>query len=748
MKFNLFFMLCLLPIFLWGQNISGNVSDEKNNPLMGVNIFWEGTSKGVTTDTDGNFTIASVSDSNTLIFSYIGFKTQKVIVKPSEKLQIRLLPETDLDEVVVSHKKQTTVRSKYQVANLQVMSHQELLKAACCNLSESFSTNPSIDVHFSDAVTGNKQIKMLGLTSPYILMAEENVPAIRGASQAYGLSFIPGTWIESIQITKGAGSVTNGYESISGQINYEILKPATNTPIFFNAYAANDGRFELNNHLNHHFSDKCSATLFIHGNLRKQKSDHNSDGFLDHPIGNQINILNRWQFLDAEKGWVSFLNLHYMKDEKQGGMTSFSPKMHRNTTKAWGSEINTEKISALSKIGYVFPEISHRSFGFQNAFQSYNQNSYFGLNQYNVKHNSFFSNLMYNSIIENVKHKFSTGLNFIYDHFDESVTVNFSKDFTRTDYSFGAFFEYTYDNLDNFSLVGGLRADSHNQMGTFLTPRLHLRYNPWEGSTLRASAGRGKRMANFFTENQQFFASNRHVLFTENSEKLYQKPSETAWNYGVSLVQSFYIFSNKAELAIDFYRTEFQEQIVVDMDNSPQQLWFYKLNGKSFSNSLQAELSTTPLKGVDLRMAYKWNETKTSYLSGTYQKALTPEHRFFTNLAYQSPTKKDGYWKFDLTYNWLSKQRFPSTLSNPKAYQMGNYAPDFSTFNAQITKVFSNHFEIYFGGENLGGYKQHHSILAADAPFGNYFDSTLIYAPTFGRMFYTGLRYSIGHPKK
>ncbi|WP_404811793.1 TonB-dependent receptor domain-containing protein [Capnocytophaga canimorsus] len=748
MKFNLFFMLCLLPIFLWGQNISGNVSDEKNNPLMGVNIFWEGTSKGVTTDTDGNFTIASVSDSNTLIFSYIGFKTQKVIVKPSEKLQIRLLPETDLDEVVVSHKKQTTVRSKYQVANLQVMSHQELLKAACCNLSESFSTNPSIDVHFSDAVTGNKQIKMLGLTSPYILMAEENVPAIRGASQAYGLSFIPGTWIESIQITKGAGSVTNGYESISGQINYEILKPATNTPIFFNAYAANDGRFELNNHLNHHFSDKWSATLFIHGNLRKQKSDHNSDGFLDHPIGNQINLLNRWQFLDAKKGWVSFLNLHYMKDEKQGGMINFIPKNHRATTKVWGSEINTEKISALSKIGYVFPEISHRSFGFQNAFQSYRQDSYFGLNKYDVQHNSFFSNLMYNSIIENVKHKFSTGLNFIYDHFDESVAVNFSKDFARTDYSFGAFFEYTYDNLNDFSLVAGLRADNHNQMGTFLTPRLHLRYNPSEGSTLRASVGRGKRMANFFTENQQFFASNRGVLFAENSESLYKKPSETAWNYGVSWVQSFYVFSKKAELAIDFYRTDFQEQIVVDADNSPQQLWFYRLNGKSFSNSLQAELSTTPLKGVDLRMAYKWNDIKTSYLSGTYQKALTPEHRFFTNVAYQSPTKKHGYWKFDLTYNWLSKQRFPSTISNPKAYQMGSYAPDFSTFNAQITKVFSHHFEIYFGGENLGGYKQHHSILGADAPFGSYFDSTLIYAPTFGRMFYTGLRYNIGHPKK
>lgn len=740
----IFIIGILFPFFAFSQEYStGKVIDENNEPLSGASVYWEGTSIGVSTDEMGTFTIKKNEKTNKLTFSYVGYNSKTIMITSNESLVVQLQPENTLEEVVVTHARAATVRSKYQVANLQTMSGKELLKAACCNLSESFSTNPSIDVNFSDAVTGTKQIRMLGLTSPYILMAEENIPAVRGASQAYGLSFVPGTWVESIQITKGAGSVINGYESISGQINYEILKPATDIPFFLNLYAGSDSRLELNAHVNQKVSDKISTTLFAHGNVLNQKADHNHDGFIDHPKGNQINLLNRWQYVDSEKGWVSFLNMNYMKDERQAGQMAFNPKKDKLTTNAWGSEINSERFNVSNKIGYVFPEVSHRSIGFQNAFQSHKQNSYFGLNQYDIHQKGFYSNLIYNSIISNVKNKFAAGLNFVYDDYNELVSTNLIADFSRIDKSIGAFFEYTYDNLDNFSLVAGVRVDSHNNLGKFITPRLHLRYNPWEGATLRASAGRGKRAANIFAENQQLFASSRQFQIIDNGGKLYGLNPEIAWNYGGSFIQSFKLFGKNAEFALDAYRTHFENQAVVDVDNSPQQVVFYDLDGTSFANSFQAEFSISPLRHFDFKTAYKYYDVQTQYATGRKEKALTPKHRFFANVAYETPHRNHKNWKFDFTYNWLGEQRIPTTATNPAAYQLGDYAPAFATMNFQITRAFSHEFEIYLGGENIGDYKQENGILAANDPFGMYFDSTMLYAPTFGRMFYAGLRFKI-----
>ncbi|WP_172917367.1 carboxypeptidase-like regulatory domain-containing protein [Capnocytophaga canis] len=747
MKKYIFMLLGILPIGIFSQEyVKGNVFDQEKQPMTGVNVYWEGTSIGVSTNDEGGFTIKRTEKTNVLIISYIGFETERLTITSSTPLEVILKAENNLDEVVVTHKRATTIRAKYQIANLQTMSSGELLKAACCNLSESFSTNPSIDVNFSDAVTGNKQIKMLGLTSPYILMAEENIPTLRGALQAYGMSFVPGTWIESIQITKGAGSVINGYESISGQINYEFLKPATDIPFFLNLYGSQDSRFEINAHLNHKISPKLSTSILTHGNITRQKNDHNHDGFLDMPIGNQINVLNRWQYTDNENGWVSFLNLNYMKDERQAGQLNFDPSKEKKSKKNWGSEIDSEKLSVSNKIGYVFPDASYKSFGFQNAFLSHRQNSYFGMNQYDIHQKSWYSNLLYNSIISNTKNKFATGFNIVYDDFYEWIDSNFEANYSRIDKSIGVFFEYTYDNLDNLSLVAGVRADSHNHLGNFITPRFHLRYIPWNESTLRISAGRGKRMANIFAENQHLFISNRDFNIIQKNDKIYGLNPEIAWNYGISFLQSFHILNRKAELVIDWYGTSFENQVVIDLDNSPQQVWFYDLEGKSFANSFQAEFSLSPIQGLDVKSAYKYYDVKTQYIKNQMEKPLTPKHRFFVNIGYETEEKHEknhSKWKFDLTYNWVGKQRLPSTKQNPTPYRLEDYAPSFGIFNAQITKVFSHNFEIYLGGENIGNYKQDNGILAANDPFGSFFDATMLYAPAFGRMIYGGLRLKI-----
>ena len=472
----------------------------------------------------------------------------------------------------------------------------------------------------------------------------------------------------------------------------------------------------------------------------------NDDGFLDNPLAKQINILNRWQYTDASKGWVSFINLKYMNDQKQTGELDFDPKKGKGMTDYWGSEINTERMDISTKLGYVFPNIPYQSIGFQNAYNSHNQESYFGLNQYNIKQKSYYSNLIFNSIISNTMNKFTTGLNFAYDQYEEFVNI---ADYSRIDNSIGAFFEYTYDNSSNFSLIAGGRVDNHNRLGFFVTPRFHIRYNPWDKGVLRASAGRGKRSANIFAENQPLFASSRALNILDTNGKIYGLNPEVAWNYGFSFSQGFLFFSKKADAGIDFYRTDFSNQVVVDLYAIPiaigtQQANFYNLKGQSYANSLQLDFNLELIKHLDLRTAYKYYDIQTDYSSGKLERPLQAKYRFFANLAFQTHIIEKGkQWKFDFTYNWIGAQRLPNTSTNPLPDRLSDYSPSYSLMNMQITIVFSTIFEIYFGGENIGNYKQEKAIIGSDNPFGTTFDASILYAPVFGQMYYAGLRFKI-----
>ena len=659
------------------------------------------------------------------------------------------MAQDTLQVVKVQATRDKLQKSLLKTANTTVITSKELLKAACCNLAESFETNPSIDVSFSDALTGTKQIKMLGLTSPYLMITEENIPSVRGASQVYGLSFTPGTWVESIQITKGAGSVVNGYESISGQINTELLKPLKDNRFFLNAYASTDSRYEINTHANHKFSPKLATSFYFHGNTRIAKLDFNDDDFLDSPLGKQVNFTNRWQYANPETGWVSFLNFKYLKDQKQTGMIDFNPYFDKLTTNHWGSEIKTNRLDVSSKIGYVFKDMPYQSIGFQNAFNRHDQQSYFGLNTYDIKQQSYFSNLIFNSIINNTYHKFSTGLNFAYDKYEEFVNRT---DVGRADYSAGAFFEYAFDNSEKLSYTLGGRVDAHNRLGVFFTPRFHLRYNPSEKSVFRFSAGRGKRTANIYAENQPLFASSRVMkvqdfsgnLLNQNAKFAYGLAPEIAWNYGVSYTHNFYIFDKKANVTLDFYRTDFQNQVVVDLYSSPQKALFYNLDGKSVANSLQLEFNSQIIEHFNMRSAYKYYDISTDYISGNAQNPLQAKHRFFGNLEYESHRNDEGQnWKLDATINWIGAQKLPFTASNPAKDRLPEFSNSYSTLTVQATLIFSKTFEVYFGAENLTNIRQDKAILGTDNPFGSNFDASIVYQPIFGQAFYGGLRFKI-----
>lgn len=726
------------------QTLRGMIMD-RNNPkdnlgVFGANVYWLNTQIGTTTNEKGWFEIPYKSTYKKLVVSFVGYKTDTISITSLEPLHHFLTPENELDEIKVASRKKPTQKSFIQTANVFTVNSDELLKAACCNLAESFETNPSIDVNFSDALTGTRQIQMLGLKSPYLLITQENIPSIRGAAQVYGLTFTPGTWVESIQITKGAGSVINGFESISGQINAELVKPLTDKKFFLNAYGSLGGRLELNTHINKKVSEKWQTGLYVHGNYRGTKFDNNDDGFLDFPLMQQINIMNRWQYIDAAKGWVSFINVRYMQDEKQTGELDFDPERDRGSTNFWGSEIDTRRFDFSSKLGYVFPELPFQSFGFQFAYSNHEQDSYFGLNVYDVQHQSIYSNLLFNSIIGDTRSKFTTGVSFTHDSYQELVNTT---PYNRAENSVGVFFEYAYDNAEDFSFTAGLRVDTHNLLGTFITPRFHIRYVPWERGVLRASAGQGRRSANIFGENQQLFGSSRQINVQSVGGRIYGLSPEIAWNYGVSYLQGFRVFGQKGDITFDYYRTDFQNQVVVDWEN-PQEIAFYNLEGSSYANSFQAEINYALMPRLNLRLAYKLYDIQTDYQSGTLQRPLTPKNRFFANISYETEQKDDGaQWKFDATYNHIGQQRLPNTSSNPLPYQLSEHSESYSLLNAQVTKVFSSKFEVYLGGENLTNFKQKNPILANDDPFGNYFDTTIVYGPIFGRMFYAGLRFKL-----
>lgn len=338
-------------------------------------------------------------------------------------------------------------------------------------------------------------------------------------------------------------------------------------------------------------------------------------------------------------------------------------------------------------------------------------------------------------------HKFATGLNFTYDKYAEFVNL---VDVSRMDNSVGGFLEYTYDNNDKFSYILGGRLDYHNRLGAFFTPRLHVRYNPWEKSVFRVSAGRGKRAANIYAENQNLFASSRAFSVLDINGKIYGLNPEIAWNYGFSFTQNFMLFGKPADATVDFYRTDFQNQAIVDVMQSPQQVLFYNLKGNSFANSLQLDFNYEIVKHLNLRTAYKYYDISTDYLSGSFQRPLQAKHRFFGNLEYETHLKAKGQqWKLDYTLNWLGKQQLPTTATNAISDRLPEFSPSFAVMNVQVTKVFSKTFEVYAGGENIGNYRQDKAILGASNPFGSNFDTSILYAPVFGQMYYAGLRFKI-----
>jgi outer membrane receptor for ferrienterochelin and colicins len=706
-------------------------------PLTGASISWLGTTIGALTDSLGTFAIPHTSKSDRLIVSYAGYQADTLTVLPTQAVKIVLGKGKQLKEVrVTASRPSTSVRSS-DPFRVSTMSTKELFKAACCNLSESFETNPSVDVSYNDAISGSKQIQLLGLSGIYTQLTVENLPGPRGLATGQGLNSIPGTWIESIQLMKGTGSVVNGFESIAGQINVELKKPETAEKLFANAYVNDQGKTDLNVNLAHKVNDHLSTVLLMHNALLTNKNiDFNNDGFRDLPTGNLFTIGNKWHY-ENHKGLESQFGIRYLNDHKTGGQTIFDPAKGQYTDSIYGLDIGTSRIEAFGKLGYVFPGKKYQSIGLQLSTFQHKQDSYYGMNTYNAEQKNFYANLIYQSLIGSTIHKFRTGISFVNDRYDEEFNTSL---FDRNEQVAGGFFEYTFSPSEKFQVVAGIREDYNNLYGWFTTPRLNLRYTPAKATIIRLSAGRGQRTANIFAENTGLFATSRqfHILNTVQG-KAYGLNPEVAWNKGISVDQHFNAFNRAAVITLEFFRNDFVNQVVVDLED-PRMVDFYNLAGKSYSNSFQAELNLEPIRKLNLRLAYRMFDVKASYNTELLQRPYTAKHRGFANVGYET----DG-WKFDYTITYNGRKRIPSTIDNPVSYQRKENSPSYLLMNAQISKSVGkkSNFDIYLGAENLTNYFQKDAIIAADDPFGPYFDASMVWGPVTGRMFYGGVRYTL-----
>ena len=736
MKFiYLLIPVLLLSFFARSQTVSGVVVDEKQRPLVGATIVEEGTLNGVITNVDGGFVLQVSSGGRKIMVSYTGFITDTIDVVldkeagiPNKRLIVLKEKTSQLEEVVVQAT--STFMDDLQPKHVEVITAKELTKAACCNLSESFETNASVDVSFTDAISGAKTIRMLGLDGRYVQINRESIPNIRGLNSRYGLSYIPGTWVQSIDVGKGAGTVINGYESMTGQINVQLKKPEGNEKLYLNSYLNSFGRAELNANRSILINDKWSTSFLLHTDYLTTEIDHNEDGFLDLPKSKQFNLMNRFKY-EGEK-MVTQLGITFLEDRKAGGQKGISFGDDLEHSEQYGFLNHTSRLEAFGKTGLLFPHKPYKGWGFIYSASFLDINGGFGRDGYQGKETTLYGNIIFQNIIGNSVHQYKTGASILYDDFDE---IYADSSFARKEIVPGLYYEYTFSPNDRFTLLAGARSDFHNLYSTFATFRIHARYQFSKNTTLRAAIGRGYRTSNVLVENSNVLVSSRQLIVEESPEP------EVSYNMGGSFVTVIPAGDKKVDVVADYFYTTFDNQLVYDLDKSPKALHVYNLRGVSYAHSFQLEASYSLTDQLRIKGAYKFYDVKTTINDKLRSIPYNAPHRFFINASYA--TKYDR-WKADMTLRWFDAKRLPNTDRKSLAFQRPNASPDFFLVNAQVSRGF-RWGSIYLGAENLFNFTQANPIIDPENPFGNdsQFDASIIWGPVIGRMIYAGLRYTV-----
>ena len=742
--------MLIIPATLLGQGkIEGKVMIEgadgsaDASGLPGASVIWAGSATGTSTNTAGYFSLRKIKGNDLLVASFVGFTPDTVRIGPGDEyVEIILSENSMIDEVtVIGRATGAHLDREATIATVNITA-AELCKAACCNLSESFVTNPSVDVNYTDAATGAKQIQLLGLAGSYVQILTENIPSIYGLGAAYGLSYVPGPWMESIQVSKGTSSVRNGNESITGQINVEYKKPATSEIVFVNGFVSDAGRFESNANASVKLNDYWSTMLLGHGETQSGASDHNADGFRDEPDVRQYSFMNRWDYLSNNLTFRA--GIKYMQEERIGGQFDYNRDNPNTWDNGYGINIGTERAEAFTKLGGMFGPGDNMSLGWIQSVTYHEMNSWMGYKQYDAIQKSYYTNLLY-QYFPAEKHTIDAGVSYRYDHYDEMSLV-YDELLNLIDYNPwsediesvpGAFLQYTYTDSAKVTLLAGMRYDFYRNHGVRFTPRVHLRYEITPKLTVRASAGKGYRTVHVRAENMFYMASSRTMIIDDDLD------IEEAWNAGINLTGYIPLGGRELRLTGEVYRTSFIKQIVTDLDSSVDQVLFYNLDGQSWSNVIQLEAQLQPVTGLDITAAWRWNDVRQTIGGELREKPLTSRYKGLLTASYTTRMRK---WQVDYTLQYNGPGRVPSTMSNPEPYMRHDSFSAYPVMNAQITKYFRL-WSVYIGAENITGTRQHDPIIAADDPFGEYFDATMIWGPVHGRKIYAGFRFALNRPE-
>ena len=738
MKHIYLFTLLLLSSITLQAKINGTVKDRAGEPIPGANVFWLNGTGGVTTNANGQFTIPRQEKSQHLVVSFIGFENDTITVgKRQTELNIVLREGVELAEVSIVSRKMGTMKLRSSVLNEDMISSEELCRAACCNLGESFITNPSVDVSYSDAATGAKQIKLLGLSGTYVQMLTENIPNFRGAAAPYGLGYVPGPWMNSIQVSKGTSSVKNGYEALTGQINVEFKKPNAEDAdwVSGNLFASTTNRYEANADASVKLSDKWSTMLLAHYENETKAHDANNDGFVDIPRVEQYHLFNRWTYMSDNYVFIS--GIKALSEDRKGGQANHG--MGEMPDEAlYEVNVRTNRYEAFAKNAFIFNQEKNTNLALILSGTLHNQDAVYGRKLYDVDQQNAYASLMFETEFTRM-HAFSAGLSYNFDGFDQRYRLtNNVADGRVSGYDrgsvAGAYAQYTLNWNDKLTFMAGLRGDHSNLHGFFVTPRTHLKYAPNEYVNFRLSAGKGYRTNHVLAENNYLMASSRKMSIADNLDQ------EEAWNYGASASTYIPLLGKTLNVNAEFYYTDFQRQVVIDMDSNPHEVAFVNLDGRSYSKVLQVEASYPFFTGFTLTAAYRVTDAKTTYGGELLEKPLTSKYKGLLTASYQTAL---GIWQFDATLQLNGGGRMPTPYQladNTSSWE--NRYKGFEQVSAQVTRYFRN-WSIYVGGENLTNFKQKNPIVDAANPWGQRFDSTMIWGPVHGVKGYVGLRVNL-----
>lgn len=726
--------------------IEGTVYEENENghrtPLQGVNVYWKIANVGTVTDENGHYNIEIHPTYKCLVFSFVGYENDTVhhMAEPQHYDHVMTTPIA-LDEVEVMARQKAQYVSNFDPRHIEHITGEALRRCACCSLAESFETNASVDVAYADAVTGAKQIELLGLSGLYTQMMTENIPNFRGLASAFGLSYVPGTWMHGISVSKGTSSVRNGFESISGQINVDFKEPEgdKSEKVFVNLFTNTMAMTELNFNTRVKVGKNDGLMVLGHVGYNPMKMDGNGDGFLDDPVTKQYSAFLRYNHPNTGHFGCK-LGVKALKESRLSGQKDFDPA-HRldDGYGIYGIGINTERYEAFAKTGFIFDR-PETSLGIQQQLTYHKLDSYFGLKDYNAAQLSYYANILFDSYIVNDHHKYSVGASYSYDRYDEDQNFLFTTQDAvpkrRIEQVPGAFAEYVFSDDHHWTVIGGFRADYNSYYDRlFYTPRLHVRFRTDHELALRLSAGKGYRSPNVLAENSTMMASSRSIRFLEMPKM------EEAWNYGLNLSKHFYVGEKEIQLLMDVYRTDFVNQIVLDRDADAHEIRIYNLDGKSYSNCAQIQLDYELFRNFDVSAAFRYTDVKMTINDDLREKPFVNRYKGLLTLSYAPNT-----WQFDLITQFNGDSRVPDLSGNATAVandQNIGHSPFYVIMNAQITKTLGEHWELYFGGENLTNYKQKYPIISAENPFGNDFDASMVWGPLSGIRGYVGVRFQV-----